>query len=62
MEPDGEEGCEGNETSVIAYLHVPESRVGSRAAELVVALVNLLVWMRCMEPRQINKSIRRQFI
>lgn len=32
MEVDGEEGCEGNETSLIAYQRAPESRVGSRAA------------------------------
>lgn len=56
MELDGDRGGEGNEISLVAFLHVPQSGVGSRAVEIVVALVNLLVWMQCLEPRQKNKD------
>lgn len=45
MELDGEEGCERNETSLIASRHMPERR----RAELAVAFVSLLLWMRHME-------------
>lgn len=53
MDPDGEEGCEGNESSLIAYLRLPDRHVGSRdAGSGGVASASLLLRTGHMEPRR----------
>lgn len=56
MEVDGEEGCEGNETSLIAYQRVPEV-VSAAERQSVVAFVSLPSWRQYIYGTSMNDEI-----